>query len=294
MRRQNGPAPLACRVLPPRANETSLVFRKLVAALCLLAVAFVSPVRAVTDFGHPAISRMWQDNGDRPDHFLCTGWYLAPVTVNKSWRWGGGWQPDWSDSDRGISWIVSAGHCAAAYTIHRNPWDMIRGMIDWVSIMDIGYNTTHNTVDLAVGKVPDTRDAKDRAYLELAPQDARAGDSVFIHGFPKGVERIVTGRVVSTKSPEYPGAVYIKVVGNDAGVWGGMSGSPVLDAYGRVVGVLWGITFQDDPSRLDEPDPFAPPLFRFAGPEDVKFAIMTPVSKLKDVLRLVGVHGFHE
>ena len=95
--------------------------------------------------------------------------------------------------------------------------------------------STAAIADLAV-----VRTAEDLpTYPELAETDPVRGDAVTVVGYPEGgVLTLTTGQVIgSTTDPlnENPGEVLVA----DAPVEPGSSGSAVLDAEGRVVGVVY-------------------------------------------------------
>lgn len=252
------------------------------AVLVLVLLALSVPVMGLTDLGHPAITRLWAG-----DQFNCTGWYLVPMTVEKSFSMWEGWLPDWSDDQRGMAWIVSAGHCRGTASVRRDLTAYIIGIVKWVGIIESKPNTVHRFADLAVGAVPDPR-RDGRAYLRLADRDAAPGEQVLIHGFPRGVERIVHGEVTSLKKPMLADTILLKIPSGEWSVWGGASGSPVLNMNGEVVGVLWGVAFDEDPTR--PPSPYGNHVV--PTPDNLRWATMTPVSRLKELLKVMGVHGY--
>jgi hypothetical protein len=144
---------------------------------------------------------------------------------------------------RGTAWVLTAGHCLEAGPARLGrerpqgrftalPWrDRLRGS---------GLGT--RVPDLAVAAAP--RPGGAASALPLAERMPREGP-VWLHGFPFGVEHLTAGRVIGD-SAERPGSVEIKVVVGpvtDAGP--GLSGAPIVDARGRVVGVLWGLRAED-------------------------------------------------
>ncbi|MEZ0449724.1 trypsin-like peptidase domain-containing protein [Cellulomonas sp. ICMP 17802] len=95
--------------------------------------------------------------------------------------------------------------------------------------------STANLADLAIVR---TQDALPAAP-ELAAADPEIGAAVTVVGYPLGrALTVTTGRVVSSETDplnETLGTVYV----TDARVEHGSSGSAVLDADGRVVGVVY-------------------------------------------------------
>lgn len=212
-----------------------------VALLLVSVLAVVVPASAVSDYGDPAISRLW--SSDAPDRFVCTVSYVFPRI------------------DDYRSWVLSAGHCSHGTLIKRNAAAVVSGVVNWRVVIANHDANLGQTTDLALGTVLDTRDVKRHLWLaEKAPDSG----VVYIHGFPTGIERVSIGQVV----PESLTDQYTVLVPTDpwgdvarlpiAAVFkdtrlmlvrrgtieGGSSGSPILDEGGNVVGVLWGAAEQ--------------------------------------------------
>lgn len=86
-------------------------------------------------------------------------------------------------------------------------------------------------LDLAVLYVQDTR------WPPITIGDlrnVREGDEVIALGHPLGLSFTVTRGIISAKSREYNGQVYVQT---DAAISPGNSGGPLLDAKGRVIGI---------------------------------------------------------
>jgi serine protease Do len=88
--------------------------------------------------------------------------------------------------------------------------------------------------DLALLKIED-KDAPNFAHVALGDADALAvGERVFAIGSPLGLERTVTEGILSTKTREFQGELYLQTT---AQINPGNSGGPLFDMTGAVVGV---------------------------------------------------------
>lgn len=108
--------------------------------------------------------------------------------------------------------------------------------------IDVGTTATADLADLAIVR---TRDPLP-SHPSLAESDPRQGDSVSVVGYPAGGElTISTGEVIgSTRDPL--NANLGEVLVTDAKVEPGSSGSAVLDSKGRVIGVVYAKTSDDN------------------------------------------------
>jgi len=88
--------------------------------------------------------------------------------------------------------------------------------------------------DLALLKIED-RDAPKFKYITLGSSDnLSVGDSVFAIGSPLGLERTVTQGILSTKTRELEGELYLQT---STQINPGNSGGPLFNLAGEVVGV---------------------------------------------------------
>jgi serine protease Do len=88
--------------------------------------------------------------------------------------------------------------------------------------------------DLALLKVDD-KDAPKFAYVALGDSDQLAvGERVFAIGSPLGLERTVTEGIVSTKTRQFQGELYLQTT---AQINPGNSGGPLFNQRGEVTGV---------------------------------------------------------
>ena len=88
--------------------------------------------------------------------------------------------------------------------------------------------------DLALLKIED-KNAPKFKYLTLGNSDPmNVGDSVFAIGSPMGLERTVTEGILSTKTRELEGNLYLQTT---AQINPGNSGGPLFDMAGNVIGV---------------------------------------------------------
>lgn len=88
--------------------------------------------------------------------------------------------------------------------------------------------------DMALLKIED-KDAPKFKYVLLGSSDNLAvGDSVFAIGSPLGLERTVTEGILSTKTREFEGSLYLQTT---AQINPGNSGGPLFNMAGEVVGI---------------------------------------------------------
>jgi serine protease Do len=88
--------------------------------------------------------------------------------------------------------------------------------------------------DLSLLKIED-KDAPKFKYVMLGSSDSlNVGDSVFAIGSPLGLERTVTSGILSTKTRELEGELYLQT---STQINPGNSGGPLLNLAGEVVGV---------------------------------------------------------
>jgi serine protease Do len=88
--------------------------------------------------------------------------------------------------------------------------------------------------DLALLKIDD-KDASKFATVSLGDSDSLAvGESVFAIGSPLGLERTVTEGIVSTKTRQFQGELYLQTT---AQINPGNSGGPLFNLLGEVIGV---------------------------------------------------------
>lgn len=88
--------------------------------------------------------------------------------------------------------------------------------------------------DLALLKVED-KEAPKFAWVPLGESDGLAvGERVFAIGSPLGLERTVTEGIVSTKTRQFQGELYIQTT---AQINPGNSGGPLFNLFGEVTGV---------------------------------------------------------
>lgn len=92
--------------------------------------------------------------------------------------------------------------------------------------------------------------AKHAQALRLAPQAPAVGDTIRVEGYPYGLFRLIEARGYLAARDEPTDNGISDVL--DVTVAGGNSGSPVLNASGDVVGILWG-KFQESDHALSVP-----------------------------------------
>jgi S1-C subfamily serine protease len=107
-------------------------------------------------------------------------------------------------------------------------------------------------LDLALIKMPEA----DYQSVKIASDPIRAGDAVTILGYPAGHDlTVIAGLVSSTSSPG--GRFTIS-----PGLSSGLSGAPIFNSHGEVIGVILGGT---DSNSTALPIRFAQPLLAMAG-----------------------------
>jgi serine protease Do len=112
---------------------------------------------------------------------------------------------------------------------HQNDGQLQRDTYKKVRIVAI--NKFH---DLSLLKIEDN-DAPKFKYVTLGSSDAlNVGDSVFAIGSPLGLERTVTQGIISTKTRELEGDLYLQT---STQINPGNSGGPLFNLAGEVVGV---------------------------------------------------------
>jgi serine protease Do len=88
--------------------------------------------------------------------------------------------------------------------------------------------------DLALLKLPLPRDLKPSHVVLGSGEDVNAGDSVFAVGNPLGLERTVTQGIVSNRSRDIEGQIFLQT---DTAINPGNSGGPLFNQRGEVIGV---------------------------------------------------------
>jgi serine protease Do len=109
-----------------------------------------------------------------------------------------------------------------------------RGQLERTSYKQIAIVAINKFQDLALLKVQD-KGAPRFVVVPLGETDALAvGERVFAIGSPLGFERTVTEGIVSTKTRQYMGSLYLQTT---AQINPGNSGGPLFNLRGEVVGV---------------------------------------------------------
>jgi serine protease Do len=112
---------------------------------------------------------------------------------------------------------------------HQEGGQLTRDVFKQVRIVAI--NKFH---DLSLLKIED-KDAPKFKYVTLGSSDAlNVGDQVFAIGSPLGLERTVTSGILSTKTRELEGELYLQT---STQINPGNSGGPLFNLSGEVVGV---------------------------------------------------------
>jgi hypothetical protein len=255
------------------------MFRKLVTAVVLV-LALVVPASGISDIGRSEITRIWTytEEGKR---FACSASYVFPYI------------------DEYHSWILTAGHCTDAVLVARNAAATTLGIINWRASVNVHGENGTQTVDIALGIVPDVRRGE-TARLWLASTMPERGEG-YIHGYPQGVEVVTRGliapsiagsrvtfkRVLTTPFGEgvertsltdaFPGTRFMIVPPGQLGP--GSSGSAILDGNDRVIAVLWGGLFAKDYEIQGLPEQY----------KDWDVILVTPVDVVHALFKNLGI-----
>ena len=110
----------------------------------------------------------------------------------------------------------------------------VDGQLDRETYKKVRIVAINKFQDLALLKIED-KNAPKFKYVTLGSADALSvGDSVFAIGSPMGLERTVTEGILSTKTRELEGELYLQTT---AQINPGNSGGPLFNMAGDVVGV---------------------------------------------------------
>jgi serine protease Do len=161
-----------------------------------------------------------------------------------------------------------------------------KGQLERKSFKDVRIIAMNKFADLALLKVEDD-DAPKFAPVPLGSADTLAvGERVFAIGSPLGLERTVTEGIVSTKTRQMQGSLYLQTT---AQINPGNSGGPLFNLRGEVVGVTnmkitfgeglgFAIPVEELKYFLDHRDAFA---YDTDNPSNA-YRYLTPPSRMKD------------
>ena len=203
------------------------------------------------DFGGKEILRLYADN-----RFVCTGFFIEPPLE----------EPPAGDVffSGGSSWLVTAGHCVGNGMLTAKVTEHFEIALTVYAKVLLSPFHGKKAIDLAILTIPSGYIGKIKE-LDLADEDAKPGDSVYFHGFPRGIEAIGNyGIVEPIPGDKMLNGKMIHIYGSK--VNGGASGSPVLNPEGEVVGIVWGMSNFTD-----------------------KIAYITPVSYIKKMLEFLDL-----
>ena len=110
-----------------------------------------------------------------------------------------------------------------------SPGGLTRRRIEDVEIMAL-----NPFFDLALLKLPLPAGLKPSHVVLGNGEDVNAGDSVFAVGNPLGLERTVTQGIVSNRSRDIEGQIFLQT---DTAINPGNSGGPLFNQRGEVIGV---------------------------------------------------------
>ena len=113
-------------------------------------------------------------------------------------------------------------------------YHQVNGQLERNNYRDVRIVALNRFADLALLEIVDELAPKFR-YVSLGDiEDLAAGESVFAIGSPLGLERTVTEGILSTKTREYQGWLYLQTTTQ---INPGNSGGPLFNRRGEVVGV---------------------------------------------------------
>ncbi len=108
------------------------------------------------------------------------------------------------------------------------------GQLERTSYQDVGIIAINKFADIALLKIEDKGAPKFSRVLLGDSEQLAVGESVFAIGSPLGLERTVTQGIVSTKTRELQGDLYLQTT---AQINPGNSGGPLFNLRGEVVGI---------------------------------------------------------
>jgi len=108
------------------------------------------------------------------------------------------------------------------------------GQLDRRSYKDVRIVAMNKFADLALLKVEDKDAPKFKRVIVGDPEALAVGERVFAIGSPLGLERTVTEGIVSTKTRQMGGSLYLQTT---AQINPGNSGGPLFNLRGEVIGV---------------------------------------------------------
>lgn len=155
------------------------------------------------------------------------------------------------DEERGL--FGSAGHCAI-YVLANNLDGKVTilGQPATVEMLGLIYDVSVFHADV---HLPALKLAK-KSVKVCDPKDFAQCETISIQGFPYGLPKLITvtghmaARLVPIVHPSYGIVMESDIL--DITTAGGNSGSPVLNARGEVIGILWG-GFTSSPHSLSIP-----------------------------------------
>ena len=106
---------------------------------------------------------------------------------------------------------------------------LVRRRVEDVEILSV-----NPFFDLALVRLPLPADLKPNHVVLGNSEDVNTGDSVFAVGNPLGLERTVTQGIVSSRSRNLQGQLYLQT---DTAINPGNSGGPLFNSRGEVIGV---------------------------------------------------------
>ena len=145
-------------------------------------------------------------------------------------------------SGLGSGFVVNKrGYCVTNYHVveketriavtlfHKGKADFVKRRIDDVKILAL-----NPVFDLALLQIPEQKDFELQVAYLAGETEQKEGDEVFAIGNPLGLERSVSQGIISTRTRNFDGVLYIQTT---AEINPGNSGGPLFNRRGEVIGV---------------------------------------------------------
>jgi len=133
----------------------------------------------------------------------------------------------------GTGFLIGGGKALTAYHVIADGASYEAVFDDGKTVRGLTVTAADQDMDTAVLSIQ----ASGRKGLELAPDEARHGQRTFAMGYPLKETKIITEGIVNNPAAKVNG---VNRLLTSAQVASGMSGGPLFDQYGKVVGLISG------------------------------------------------------